>query len=75
MTKPPKEPRLPGMPGPPPEIIQRREAVQNALKSLHSAMRGVTDNLRGQVGAQLTFTETIFGDKIRVIITPGKEDN
>jgi hypothetical protein len=37
-------------------------------------MRGVIDNLRGQDGAQLTFTEKILGDKIRVIITPGKED-
>ncbi len=74
MSKEPKDPRLPGMPGPAPEILQRREAVQNALKDLHSAMRGVTDNLRGQDGAQLTFTESILGDKIRVIITPGKEN-
>jgi len=74
MPKDPKAERLPGMPGPPLEIVQRREAVQNALKDLHSAMRGVIDNLRGQDGAQLTFTHTIMGDKIRVIIMPAKEE-
>ena len=73
MQKEPKDQRLPGMPGPPPEILARREAVQNALKDLHSAMRTVTDNLRGQDGAQITFNEHILGDKIRVTITPGKD--
>ena len=71
--KEPTEPRLPGMPGPSLESLQRREAATNALRDLHSALLQVIDNLRGQDKAAFAFEVTIKGDRIKIHITPGKE--
>ncbi len=68
-------PRLPGMPGPGAEILRRREAVQNAIRDLHSALLPILDNMRSQEAARFSFNESIAGDRIQITITPKEETN
>ncbi len=69
------EARLPGMPAPAPEIVQRREAAHNALRELRHALLPTLDTLRGLDCAQLNYRDTIAGDKVHITIRPGKETN
>ena len=67
-------PRLPGMPGPTHQIIERHEAIQNAIRDLHSALLPILDNIRGQEAARFSFQQSMAGDKIQITITPAEEE-
>lgn len=65
-------PKLPGIPGPPNEAIQRQEAITTAFASMHAALSPLLEWIPGRNTA-IQLTRTVCGHKVTVTLQPGDE--
>jgi hypothetical protein len=68
--------RLPGMPGPPSEAIQRREEIEKALGQLHDVLSPMLEGLpRGKESqGSISIWVKVQGDTVIVTVKPGSKE-
>ena len=72
--KGPKAERLPGMPGPAQDSVERQERFIAALQEIHDCLAWMMEGMPVGNGRHNTFThgEKIKGDYIQITFQPGK---
>lgn len=67
-----KQSRIPGMPGPPDEIIKKQENLIKAFRVMHTALLDVFEAL--PEGSQVSIGRKVKGDLIKVAFKAGAHD-
>lgn len=66
------EPRLPGMPGPAKEVIERQEAITAAFVQMWNALSPLLAFMPGK-NTSISLARTVSGDRVTVSIKPGAD--
>ena len=64
--------RLPGMPGPSPDVVHRQEQITIAFVQVHQALAPVLELIPGK-NSSISLTRMVSGDRVTVTIKPGAD--